>query len=82
MKDSYVQPFDITSGIKLGKRNYAHVNGDSIFVEEDYIPLWFSSNGTTEGPIVFAGYGFDINEEGLQWNDYNELDVKGSGLWL
>ena len=62
---SYVQPFDITSGIKLGDGNYALVNGDSLFTGEDYIPLWFSSNGTTEGSIVFAGYGFDINEEEL-----------------
>ena len=82
LKDSYVQPFDITSGIKLGERNYAHINGDSIFVEEDYIPLWFSSNGTTEGSVVFAGYGFDINEEGLQWNDYNDLDVKGKWVMV
>ena len=82
LKDSYVQPFDITSGIKLGKRNYAHVNGDSISIEEDYIPLWFSSNGITEGSIVFAGYGFDINEEQLQWNDYNELDVKGKWVMV
>ena len=63
--NSYVQPFDITSGIKLGDGNYALVNGDSLFTGEDYIPLWFSSNGTTEGSIVFAGYGFDINEEEL-----------------
>ena len=33
LKDSYVQPFDITSGVKLGKKNYAHINGDSIFVD-------------------------------------------------
>ena len=82
LKDSYVQPFDITSGVKLGKKNYAHINGDSIFVEEDYIPLWFSSSGTTKGPVVFAGYGFDIKEEGLQWNDYNELDVKGKWVMV
>ena len=82
LKNSYVQPFDITSGIKLGKRNYARINGDSIFIEEDYIPLWFSSNGTTEGSIVFSGYGIDIYEKELQWNDYNELDVKGKWVMV
>ena len=75
--NSYVQPFDITSGIKLGDGNYALVDSDSLFTGEDYIPLWFSSNGTTEGSIVFAGYGFNINEEELQWNDYEGLDVMG-----
>ena len=82
LKGSYVQPFDITSGIKLGKGNYARVNGDSIFVKEDYIPLWFSSNGLVQSSIVFAGYGFDINEEELQWNDYDGLDVEGKWVMV
>ena len=29
------------------------------------------------GEVVFAGYGFDINEDSLKWNDYNLIDVKG-----
>ena len=82
VKDSYVQPFDITSGIKLGNDNYALINSDSLYAREDYIPLWFSSNGPTEGSIVFAGYGFDIDEEGLQWNDYDGLDIKGKWVMV
>ena len=62
---SYVQPFEIKSDVELGELNYMIVNDDSLKIREDYIPLWFSSNGTTEGSIVFAGYGFDINEEEL-----------------
>ena len=46
VKDSYVQPFDITSGIKLGERNYAYVNGDSIFVEKDYRNFESDRKGT------------------------------------
>ena len=79
---SYVQPFDIISGIKLGDNNHALVDGDSLFAEEDYIPLSFSSSGITEGSIVFAGYGMDIDEEGLQWNDYDELDVEGKWVMV
>ena len=82
VKDSYVQPFDITSGIKLGNNNYALVNGDSIFAEKDYIPLWFSSNGATESTIVFAGYGFDIDEKELKWSDYDGLDVEGKWVMV
>ena len=82
LEGSYIQPFDITSGIKLGKGNSAQINGDSIFVEKDYIPLWFSSNGPVQASIVFAGYGFDINEKELQWNDYDGLDVKGKWVMV
>ena len=79
---SFVQPFNITTGIKLGSTNYAVLNGDTIIAEKDYIPLWFSSNGVTEGSVIFAGYGFDIDEEGLRWNDYDGLDVKGKWVMV
>ena len=41
--NSYVQPFDITSGIKLGDGNYALVNGDSLFIKTAYVD---------EGPVM------------------------------
>ena len=74
--NSFIQPFDITTGIKLKDNNHAVLNKDSLAVETDYIPLSFSSSGITKGPVVFAGYGLNINEEQLQWNDYAEIDVK------
>ena len=38
--------------------------------------LSFSGNGSTSTIAVFAGYGFNIEEDGLRWNDYEGLDVK------
>ena len=75
-ENSYVQPFDITTGITLDNTNYAIINEDSLVLKRDYIPLSFSSSGITEGEVVFAGYGFDINEDQLQWNDYSGINVK------
>mgnify|MGYP001166898617 FL=1 len=72
---SFVQPFEIKSDIELGKLNYMIVNDDSLKIREDYIPLWFSGNRTVSGSCVFAGYGMEINEESIQWNDYNNIDV-------
>tara|TARA_B100001758_G_scaffold9940_1_gene7467 strand:- start:2397 stop:4196 length:1800 start_codon:yes stop_codon:yes gene_type:complete len=76
VENSYVQPFDITTGITLDNTNYAIINEDSLVLKRDYIPLSFSSSGITEGGVVFAGYGFDINEDQLQWNDYSGINVK------
>ena len=76
VENSYVQPFDITTGITLDNTNYAIINEDSLVLKRDYIPLSFSSSGITEGEVVFAGYGFDINEDQLQWNDYSGINVK------
>ena len=37
--------------------------------------LVFSANGVFSGQTVFAGYGFQIKEENLKWDDYEGLDV-------
>jgi len=77
VKNSFVQPFDITTGIELKDGNFALINGDSLIPEKDYLPLSFSSNGYTSGELVFAGYGFNIVEGDLRWNDYEGLNVEG-----
>ena len=74
---SFIQPFDITTGIELGEGNYAVANGDTLTINKDYIPLAFSGSSETSGSLVFAGYGFKIDQEDLQWNDYKNLDVDG-----
>ena len=74
---SFIQPFNITTGIELGENNTVRVNDNVLTVGEDYIPLSFSGNGSTSALAVFAGYGFNIEEDELKWNDYEGLDVNG-----
>ncbi len=76
IKGSYAQPFDIQTGIQLGKENMLVVKKDSLTVSLDYLPLSFSATGNFFGEAVFAGYGFQIEEENLKWDDYEGLDVK------
>jgi len=71
------QFFEVTSGVELNPNNSLIFNGITYSVKNDFMPLSFSQNGTYEGEVVFAGYGFDINEEKLKWNDYQYIDVKG-----
>ena len=73
---SYTQPFNIQTGIQLGPLNNVIINKDTLVVQTDYLPLFFSANGNFSGEVVFAGYGFQINEKELKWNDYEGIDVK------
>jgi len=73
---SYTQPFDIKTGIQLGPLNNLILNKDTMIVGSDYLPIFFSANGNFSGEVVFAGYGFQINEKELKWDDYEGLDVK------
>ena len=43
-------------------------------MESDYLPLSFSSNGSANGPVVFAGFGITASE--FHYDDYAKLDVK------
>ena len=71
------QYFKVTSGIEIGENN-SIAYGDSVGkIEEDFMPLAFSSNGTVSANVVFVGYGFDFDLDSLAWNDYEGMDVKG-----
>ena len=74
--DLYTQPFDIQTDIQIGDGNYFVINKDTMIINSDYLPLFFSSNGTFSGEAVFVGYGFQINEKELEWDDYANIDVE------
>ena len=75
---TYRQPFTVTTGAKLKGKNHLVIqeNGkqQALKLNEDYIPLSFSSVGTVSGPMVFAGYGASADEFG--YDDYMHVDVK------
>ncbi len=74
--ESYTQPFDIQTGIRLGPVNTLIINKDTLVVDLDYLPLFFSASGSYSGEVVFAGYGFQIKDKDLKWDDYEGIDVK------
>ena len=76
------QRFVVTKRIIPGKNNSLIINGTSYAADKDFIPLAFSSNGSLESNVVFAGYGFNINNDTLKWNDYSGIDVKGKWVMI
>ncbi len=75
---SYAQPFEVTTGARLRSKNRleVHANGRSTVMKlnQDYVPLSFSSIGTVTAPVVFAGFGASADEFG--YDDYAHVDVK------
>jgi aminopeptidase YwaD len=72
-----MQRFEVTKRVIAGKNNSLMLNGTSYALEKDFMPLAFSSNGSLEAEVVFAGYGFSIGADSLKWNDYANIQVKG-----
>lgn len=76
------QNFEIVADIVLGEGNSMALEGMDLQVSKDFIPLSFSSSARLNTSVVFAGYGFNIRTDSLQWNDYEGIDAKGKWVMI
>ena len=76
------QRFEVTDKVIPGKKNFFRLNGIEFSPENDFMPFSFSGNSELESEVVFAGYGFNINNDSIHWNDYEKLDVRGKWVLL
>ena len=76
------QRYEVTDKVIAGKKNFLSVNGEKFVASNDFMPFPFSGNSELEADIVFAGYGFSINNDSLKWNDYDDTDVKGKWVLI
>lgn len=74
------QRFGVSDKVAAGKRNFLSVGGQSFDPEADISPFSFSETAELTAEVVFAGYGFRISNDSINWDDYSDLDVKG--LWV
>ena len=76
--NSYLQPFTVITGARIQGDNHLTVETGTgkqeLKVNQDYVPFSFSSSGSMNGQLVFAGYGASAEE--FQYDDYAGIDVK------
>ena len=82
MEENGFQWFEIMTDVNLGEKNSLSFNGFEASVRKDFIPLSFSSSAMVNAPVVFAGYGFDIDIDSLKWSDYKGTEVKGKWVMV
>lgn len=80
--DNGFQYFEIVQDVTLGDHNDLRFEDFQGTLKKDFMPVAYSSNGTVGNSVVFAGYGFDIDQDSLKWKDYEGLDVKGKWVML
>ncbi|MBW6533645.1 MAG: M28 family peptidase [Mariniphaga sp.] len=74
------QKFELVTSARLGGNNLLEVDDENFQVESDFLPYAFSANTNVEAKVVFAGYGLEIDQDPIQWNDFKNLNV--SGKWI
>ena len=71
---TYFQPFRITTGVRVTEPCAVAAGELRVVPGGDFQPIGFSTNGTFEAPVVFAGYG--ITAPGFEYDDYAGIDAK------
>ena len=75
----FLQHFTLVVGAKLGERNSvtfkSSAHEETLKLEENYVPISFSSSSTASAPLVFAGYGITAPE--YDYDDYKGIDASG-----
>lgn len=82
LADNGFQFFYVVTGVEMGENNHLSFNGSAFELNKDFIPLAFSSSKAVDAPVVFTGFGFDLHQDTLQWNDYEDMDVEGKWVML
>jgi hypothetical protein len=71
------QRFRVTNKVIAGRKNFLSVEGKEFEKEKDFTPFPFSGDSELAADVIFAGYGFNINNDSLKWNDYENVQVTG-----
>ncbi|MEN8139336.1 MAG: M20/M25/M40 family metallo-hydrolase [Bacteroidota bacterium] len=76
--DGFFQYFDVVTASEAPvEENNLSVGDENAELNKDFIPFSYSSDAELDAPVVFAGYGFDIEQDSVNWQDYKNIDVKG-----
>jgi aminopeptidase YwaD len=76
------QRYGVTDKVIEGKNNFCSANSTEFKPSVDFMPFSFSGNSGRDAEVVFAGYGFNISNDSLEWNDYKNIDVKGKWVLI
>ncbi len=76
------QYFDVVTSVSLGPNNSFSAPGIEGIAGENYTPTAFSSSVTLTAAVSFVGYGFQIESDTLNWDDYALVDVNDQWVMI
>lgn len=75
--NSCIQHFEIISNISASESNELAFNAKAYIQHEDFLPRNYSANSSVKAELVFAGFGFEFENDTISWSDYGNKDVMG-----
>jgi hypothetical protein len=77
MGEKGFQYFEVVTAVQADEKNRLAFDNFQGELGKDFVPVAFSENAGVTANVVFAGYGFDFENDSLRWHDYEGVDVKG-----
>ncbi len=71
---SYRQRFEVVTDVEQGEATAVSIGGQTLGADDFMVP-GFSANAEVVAPIVFAGWGIESAEHGI--DDYADIDAEG-----
>lgn len=71
--DSYFQAFPIRKGAEAGAHNMLEIEGTTLTLGQDWVPVGFSASGSASGPLVYGGRG--VSSPGTPEDQYARMDI-------
>ncbi|HUH28576.1 M20/M25/M40 family metallo-hydrolase [Gelidibacter sp.] len=82
-ESGYFQNFNVVTETEAPlEENFLKIGNHTAELHKDFIPFSYSSNVSLEAQVAMVGYGFDISEDSLQWNDYENVNVRDKWVLL
>ncbi len=82
MAEEGQQYFEIVTNIRAGENNSLKYSNNTLKLNKEFAPFSFSGNAITKAKVAFVGYGFEIDDKDLKWNDYSDIDVTDKWLMI
>lgn len=71
------QEFNIVASQRLGDGNTLTIDGKNLQPGKDFTVLSISSSDELSAKVGFVGYGLSIDQDGLEKDDYKDIDITG-----
>lgn len=71
------QKFEVVTAIKTGDNNSVQFGDKKGVLNVDFAPFSYTKNDSLEAEVVFVGYGFSIENDDINWDDYKNIDIQG-----
>lgn len=75
------QYFEVSGGTVVSDKSTFSLNGTQLVFDKDFTPLAISANGEITSEVVFAGYGYVIDDKEVKINNF-PADVKGKWVLI